>query len=504
MKELATKFEALYRGLQRAHGTYIVTGNDEQRPVKVVGKAITVYEVPTVAFWQAHLEGRRGIGIVPINEGNQCRWGAIDIDQYHDGLIEEVEKKALDSKLPLIVLRTKSGGTHIACFLTEPIEARIVRSKMMEIAVAFGFPGVEIYPKQVVLASDRDCGNWLNMPYFEAERTNRYAVYRGKKLSAENFIKLATKLACTPEQFLALNTATEGAFCDGAPCLQTLSQLRVAIGGRNDAMFAMGVYARMKFPDTWEAILDGYNAEFFTPALPSKEVQMVAKSLARKETYFYPCTKPPLVGHCNKQLCMQRQYGIGQGGTEPDLAIGKLVKLCTEPPTWIIDVEGVRFELDTDELMSQNRFAKCCMEKINRWPPAVKPLVWQRLVQARLADVEIIDAPKEASLDGRVLWHLEQFCVVSAPARVREEMLLGKPWTDSGRHYFRSEDLSRYLNQHGIKEITPRKLWALLRHNAGAQHEQFQIKGRCTQAWSIKEFAKQTETFEPHILKEDF
>jgi hypothetical protein len=74
--------------------------------------------------------------------------------------------------------------------------------------------------------------------------------------------------------------------------------------------------------------------------------------------------------------------------------------------------------------------------------------------------------------------------------------LLGKPWADNGRHYFRSEDLIRYLTQHGFRDVTPRKMWSLLRHRAAAKHEQFQIKGRCVQAWSVPEFAKQTEGFE--------
>jgi hypothetical protein len=503
MQELAERFEALYRGLQRAHGMYTITHADDAKQGKMAGKAVTVFETPTTDKWRLHLAGEQGLGIVPIDENNQCRWGAIDIDEYRDGLLEEVEQKTRDMALPVICIRTKSGGIHVTCFLSEPTDARIVRSKMSEIAAALGYAGIEIYPKQVSLASEKDCGNWLNMPYFDAEDSTRFAIYKGKKLSAAKFLEFAVALSQTPEQFINIKVAGGGHFEDGPPCLQTLSSLKVAVGGRNDALFAMGVYARMTTDEGWEEVLDEFNSTFFAPPLPSREVQLIVRSLARKN-YFYPCNKPPLTGYCNKALCLKRTFGIGQGSTEPSLSIGKLVKLCTEPPTWIIDVEGARFELETEELMSQAKFAKCCMEKINQWPPLMKPVAWQKLVQQKLADVELIEAPKEASPEGRFLWHLEQFCVTTANARVREELLLGKPWTDDGRHYFRSEDLMRYLNQHHFRDITARKAWSLLRQQADATHKQFQLKGRCIQVWAVPEFARQTETFEPHVDKTEF
>ncbi|OGC94291.1 MAG: hypothetical protein A2W25_16455 [candidate division Zixibacteria bacterium RBG_16_53_22] len=503
MLELAKKFEALYRGLQRAHGTYTITHADDAKKGKLAGRAITVMETPTIEKWRAHLAGEQGIGVVPINEKNQCRWGAVDVDEYREGLLEDIEAKTRAMALPVICIRTKSGGIHVTVFIKEDTDARIVRSKMMEVAAALGYAGVEVYPKQTQLASERDVGNWLNMPYFAGDETTRYAIYKGARLSAAQFIEMAEALSCTPEQFIAIKMATGEMFEDGPPCLQTLSTVKVAVGGRNDAMFAMGVYARMKYDEHWEAKLDEFNAAFFTPPLPSREIQMLAKSLNRK-TYFYPCSKQPMLGYCNKISCSKREFGIGQEATEPSVAIGKLVKLCTEPPTWIIDVEGARFELETEELMSQAKFAKACMEKINQWPPAVKPNVWRQLIHDRLANVELIEAPQEASPEGRFLWHLEQFCVVSANARVREEMLLGKPFTDEGRHFFRSEDLMRYLNQHGFREVTARKAWSMLRERAGAKHTQFQLKGRCVQCWSIPEFPKQSENFEPHVGKTEF
>jgi hypothetical protein len=504
MTDLAKAFESLYRGLQRAHGAYTITHSDAAKAGKMAGRAVTVFEVPTIEKWQDHLDGKSGLGLVPINEKNQCRWGAIDIDEYQPGLLEEIEAAVLEMAIPVICIRTKSGGVHITCFLTEPIDARIVRSKMTEIAAAIGYSGVEIYPKQTALASERDCGNWLNMPYFKQAETNRYAIYKGKPLTAEQFIQLAEAIRCTPAQFVAIKMRGDDRFDDGPPCLQQLALEKVAVGGRNDVLFAMGVYARKKFGDeVWESKLDEYNSELFTPPLGSREVQMVCKSVGRK-AYSYPCKTPVLKGYCNITQCRNQEFGVGDALNESTLNLGKLVKLCTDPPIWIIDVEGARFELDTETLMSQAKFARTCMDKINQWPPMVKANVWQKIIQEKLADVELIDAPKEASTEGRLLWHLENFCVNTTPAKAKDEMLKGKPMTVDGRHYFRSEDLIRYLTQHGFREITPRKMWSLLRHHAGAKHEQFSILGRCVQAWSVPEFAQQTADFEPYVGKEEF
>ena len=59
----AEQLESLYRGLQRAHGTYDVTHADSAKHGKMAGKAITVYEQPTVQKWQDHIDGKVGLGI---------------------------------------------------------------------------------------------------------------------------------------------------------------------------------------------------------------------------------------------------------------------------------------------------------------------------------------------------------------------------------------------------------------------------------------------------------
>ena len=70
---------------------------------------------------------------------------------------------------------------------------------MFEIAAGMGFSGCEIFPKQDQILADRgDVGNFINLPYFDSDKTVRYAVdEKGKDLSVEQFVKQAEKKQIT-------------------------------------------------------------------------------------------------------------------------------------------------------------------------------------------------------------------------------------------------------------------------------------------------------------------
>lgn len=492
---LAKKFMQLFSGLDRVHGQYYLRAAAAEESQKRQGRANTVHEPVTEAAWQKHLDGEVGVGIVPIKDDATCSWGAIDIDKYPlDLQVIELVCKSLN--LPLVPCRTKSGGCHLFLFLQDGVPAQVVRSRLVEFANRLGYPGVEVFPKQVKLASERDTGNWLNMPYFNLAKTERYAIIAGKPATAEEFLKRAEKLRITQEQLEAI-VLSEAAFDDGPPCLQTLAmQGGIPAGFRNNGLFAMGVYARRKYGDSWEQELDKLHQEHVKPPLPTREVVTIVKSLNRK-SYFYPCDKQPCVNNCDKAVCKTREYGIGGGGEEFDVQVGALVKLDTNPPTWITDVDGVRLELSTEELMSQDKFRKVCVDRINKLPNRVKPAVWERFVKTSLEKVEVQEAPPDSGPEGQFMVLLEQFCTTVAAARSRDELLLGKPWTDASnnRTYFRSGDLRKYLHQQHFLDFTVRQIWTIVKRH-GAEHHQFHIKGKCVQCWSIKEFAKQSDDFE--------
>lgn len=62
-------------------------------------------------------------------------------------------------------------------FCSEWVTAKTMQSTLQHLASGLGYGGSEIFPKQIKLFLDRgDIGNFLNMPYFNAEDGLRYAL----------------------------------------------------------------------------------------------------------------------------------------------------------------------------------------------------------------------------------------------------------------------------------------------------------------------------------------
>src|SRR5690242_13304820 len=81
----AARFMALFSGLTRCFGQYIVPPGTKATDArgKIEGKAETWSKrLLNVNDWEAHLAGERGLGIVPIRDDDTCLFGAIDIDIY--------------------------------------------------------------------------------------------------------------------------------------------------------------------------------------------------------------------------------------------------------------------------------------------------------------------------------------------------------------------------------------------------------------------------------------
>lgn len=496
--ELAEKFFKLFEGLPRAHGTYVVLEPlKKEDGKKVEGKAVTLKEEVTVEKWQAHLDGTsKGLGIIPIMDDANVNWGAIDVDDYKLDH-EAMEAKIIKLKLPLVMCRSKSGGAHLYVFFKEPVTAKLARSKMMEWVIALGCKsGTEIFPKQIALANKSDIGNWINMPYFDAAKTQRFAIYKNKKLSAAKFLEYANIKAVTLSELEAFQVDLgAGEFADGPPCLQTLASSGFPQGTRNMGIFNMGVYCRNKFGDDWQEKLEDMNRDFMHPPLASSEMTQAIKSLSRK-VYFFTCDKQPIVQCCNKEICKTREFGVGGSGEDVPVTIGSLTRINSEVPTFFIDVEGVRMEITPQDLLMQEKFRLLCIEKINKLPTRMKQPEWEKIVRERLERIEVIEAPRDSGPTGQFFLHLEAFCTNRHKARAIDELLIGKPFADEdGRTYFRSIDLMKYLDQQHFREFKERKIWALMRE-MGAEHEQKILKGKCVQCWSIPSPAEQTEAFD--------
>ena len=502
------KFSTIFRGLELAHGTYVV--DKKQANGKHVGQAKIIREPRTTEHWQQHLVGTRSLGIIPINEKNKCVWGCIDIDIYnlnHADLISRIRKL----KLPLVVCRSKSGGGHVFLFTKDWIPAKDMQDSLSNIASALGYNGCEIFPKQVKLHIDKgDVGNFLNMPYYNADAGLRYAFKDdGSACTLQEFFGLYDQYAQTHEQVNALNIIEDtpvDSMKDAPPCLQALFKRGFEEGSRNNGLFNVGVYLRKAFPNSWESEILAYNSKYFDPPLPLNEVNSVAKQLERKD-YTYKCSDEPIKAFCNKSLCSTKKYGVQAIVT--NTAIANLRKYNSNPPIWFMDVNSEPVELDTESLMKQPNFQKACIEQLNFLPPTVNRPQWEQRLNALLTNMtetegSIITASEDSSIDGQFYEYLEEFCVHLQTAEDKEEILLRRPWSDAekGLTFFRLKDFSAHLRKNRFFEYKTHQISQRLR-DIGGQPSFLKIKGKSVRVWQIPSFEEVDMTVEPRNLGGD-
>jgi len=169
----AGRMAALFRGFSGGYGTY---------DVRLLGKAdgkqkvhqFMVKEPPTIDLFKAHLSGQTPVGIYLLDDNEQVRFGAIDIDVYPIDL-GALANRLDELSLPLIVCNSKSGGAHVYVFFEVPQDPADTIDVLKTIAEAIGYPGVEVFPKQVKRPSG-GYGNFINLPFF-GHPSLEYACY---------------------------------------------------------------------------------------------------------------------------------------------------------------------------------------------------------------------------------------------------------------------------------------------------------------------------------------
>lgn len=494
------RFSRRFAGLERSHGVYVLDSNAPPDPKgKRTGQAWTEPTGASEADWEAHLLGRRGLGMCPIRDDSTCVFGAIDFDRYDVDLID-LDRRVTSHDLPLIVCRTKSGGAHLYLFASEPIEARLIRSKLAEWSVALGCSGSEIFPKQDRLANRDDGGSWINLPYFGGDDTTRYAMRDGASIGLEEFLDRADSLAVRGETLKKIKPKIDGLLDGAPPCIQSLIGSGIGPGIRNEALFALGVFARKKYSSDWEQMLFRLNQEYIDPPLTPKELGAIAKSLDRKD-YAYPCKHAALSSSCDRSLCLSREFGVAGAGSDPGVSIEQLKKILTDPPTWTVQVEGKEIQLEsTEDLLSQRRFNSTVVEKLNVLPRTIRPQAWERIVQKLLDHVEETEAPPDAGRSGQFMGMVDYFLLERPKAQNKEGILLGKCFIDGGMAYFRSSDLMKFLDA-GKMKITAREAWNHLRE-VGATTKKIKIKHRAVRCWGMPKREEQEVEIDPDVPDE--
>ena len=307
-----------------------LTGDQDERG-KRKADYTTLHEPVTEDLWKGHLDGKYVMGLRPERK-DKMKWGCIDVDpqSYKDYSSKKYIDIIKNNKLPLIPVRSKSGGLHIFVFFKDwedKKEALKVLHKWNEDY----FMANEVFPMNKA----------LGMPYFNAKMTTEFAYNDdGTPIMLEAFLELAEQKRTTLEQikkFKDTKYEPEDSWRDYPPCVQKMIQEKWSGNHRNDFLFNVLVLESKKNENlTIEELIEigrKRNTEIFATPLPEREVITTAKSV-KKGGYFYKC--PPKLNAitplCNKELCKNRTLGIFQ-----------------ETPAMIDEFEDVMFIRDIKE-----------------------------------------------------------------------------------------------------------------------------------------------------------
>ena len=305
-------FFNLFEGDPNQYITSTLIGVEDQRGKKEADYK-TIHQPVTPEIWLEHLQGKTKIGIRP-EKGDIGKWGCIDVDpeNYKDYSQKKYVDILKDYKLPLVPVKSKSGGLHLFLFLKDWSEIKDVKKILNKWNDTF-FMSKEVFP---------GLNKAVTMPYYNASRTMEHAYdHNNTPLMAESFIEFATENTRSIDQLQKLKIEEylpEDDWDQYPPCVQNMIQNQWHQDGRNEALFQVGVMEQKRADGKLgkkevESIIKKRNSEIFPKPLPENEViNTVCKSLQRKD-YQYKC--PPkhgrFAGICDKEKCKRRKFGVG-------------------------------------------------------------------------------------------------------------------------------------------------------------------------------------------------
>lgn len=495
------RFMLLFRGNTRSFGNWdpkTKNAHTEKREV-------------THDDFLGHLNGIMGIGCVPLRDDDTCWWGAIDIDNHgkaEDSDIKGIEKAVHDAGYPLVSCRSKSGGVHLYLFLGEPVRAELVRRVLKMWADKLQVPGTDcLFPKHDRMNRDNETGekglsNWINFPYFNAEKSDRYAVMNGKPVQFGMFLEYAEGRR---QNGIDIQRWANFDHTEAPPCLQAKFRDGFAPGERNTGVYQITVYARKKERDLETAAEVAHElSEQYMPDLKYGERQKTIKSGLSK-TYNYKCDDFKDV--CDKEACRKRKYGVSETQYN-DMRSKELIPRFYEAimwtgldePKWSIKAEvneGAEYEikyLSTDELRKIDLFKKRMIESTPVYLPPMKQGDWDTIIGPILSSKITMPMPEDTTELGMLKGRLREFLgkakfnVEPEDTSARTALMRGLPVVQ--RHkgidviMFRSQDFDKYIRDTKA-DLVRKNMWFKMADDLGASSDRIRVGPNFVSIWYV-------------------
>ena len=442
--KLMADFERLFTGNLSAHGVHLYDEKVEESGKKR-GKSFTKSNMVTDTLYKNHLEGKNGLGIIPINEKGVCRFAVIDVDVYKESvnaIIETLYKYAM----PLLPFRSKSGGLHLYIFFAEPVKSTEAIDFMEQFIILLGLSETtEIFPKQRRL-SPTQIGSWINLPYYNAIKTKQYMYNeKMKPVLVEEAMLIIDNTQYT--KIAISENISNMPLSDGPPCLQSIF-MSGSPQFRNEYLFSLARYYKTKYGDDFEFKLTEANNALNNP-IEIDRLNRTIISSHKKKDYSYKCAQEPIVSLCRKGICKLRRYGIG--GTEiSELSYEDFIQYDTDPPyyEWKVNGESLKFYSELD-IMNQQKFRELCFRKLHLLPARLKDINWTTIVNQALQNIEIKSINSADDISPGMLFkeYLIEFLERRAMAKNKGHILLDRVYRDDeiGAYVFKAKNLITFL-----------------------------------------------------------
>src|SRR6056300_1155554 len=423
-----------------------------------------------------HLNGTKSIGIQPCDDDGLARFGAIDIDPkvYKNLDIKFYLNTIQEKKLPLIPIKSKSGGLHLYVFTKESVKAKVIKDFLEQVLFLFKLPiTTEIFPKQTKLGTNTDDqkvnGNFINLPYFN--KNERVALDpSGQEMTLDLFLKVvemnlmtSTKLKEISDNIIKIEL-TGGAeeFKDGPPCLEILSKEKMD-DGRDRFLYNYMVFAKKKYADDWakKVLQAGRNYFEFNETWTDDYIKKKIKNW-EKDTKGHTCNDQLLAPVCVKSECVKRRFGVISDKKIDWPMMTNLIKVDFKPdPEYYFTVENKTGESvvvhakNVTQLRDQKELGSLIMAQVNVLPPPIKPLDFHALINALLDTVDTVQ-PAPGTRPMEILKkHLKEY-INGTQATTHNSFLSGNVLKDETYAYFVYDDFYNFLKENEWKKDSSR------------------------------------------------
>jgi len=509
------KFIEYFSGLQRNYGFADLsemmidpqTGKNQPKKYGWTHRQITDQD------YTDHLSGKKSIGIQPCDDDGMARFGAIDIDSkdYKDFSV----KKYLDIikiyDLPLIPVKSKSGGLHLYLFLKEPVKALIIKKFLESLLFTLKLPlRTEIYPKQTELGKDSEGkfidGNFINLPYYnKAERIS--INFDGKEFTFEQFIKvIEANLKTTDEleefSLAHVKTVLQGGpseFDNGPPCLQMMTKSPLD-DGRDRWLYNYMVFAKKRYQDKWEEMVIDAPKKYFlkdsnglvVDDWGEKKVRDKIRSWKKDSTKGYTCTQEPIANFCMKSECVKRKYGFLSDRKVLFPKLSSLVKIKYPEPEYTFNVELPNGDSKNvkakhiKQIVLQEEIRSIIAAAADFVPPKVKSNEFQEVLDNLFPPKEELLPPKGTTPDEQLEEYLKDY--VNGPqAKSNAAFKTGAVLIEGDHAYFKYQSFYNSLKSKDWKENKSKTAEKIIQIGGGKEKTEINVPKRFPKKQGEKE-----------------